>query len=360
MHQGTGSQFALGLMYAAGEGVPQDAAEAERLIRLAAEQGDGMAQFLLWDELEGAEALRWVRRAAEQDHAWAQFYLGLIYDAGAIKNMPVFFRVEHSFQDDFGVLEDDAEALRWYRLAWTEQGHAWAQNYVSDIELRLAAEQGAEQGDAAAQFELGNMYVSGRGLLGSPDVADADAVRLWRLAAAQGYAEAAYSLDHHYDYGTDAVEAVRWFGLAAEQGHVDALPRLLRVARGDPEAAAEAGRWLRQAGEQGHAGAQANLGVMYANGDGVPQDAAEAVRWYRLAAEQGHAQAQFNLGIMYDTGRGVPQDNVSAHMWLNLAAAQSTGEDRARYVTVRDRVAEGMTREDLSEAQRRAREWSPE
>ena len=171
----------------------------------------------------------------------------------------------------------------------------------------------------------------------------------------KGTPEAAYSLDHHYDYGTDAVEAVRWFGLAAEQGHVDALPRLLRVARGDPEAAAEAGRWLRQAGEQGHAGAQANLGVMYANGDGVPQDAAEAVRWYRLAAEQGHAQAQFNLGIMYDTGRGVPQDNVSAHMWLNLAAAQSTGEDRARYVTVRDRVAEGMTREDLSEAQRRAR-----
>ena len=93
-----GSQFALGLMYAAGEGVPQDAAEAERLMRRAAEQGDGMAQFLLWDELEGAEALRWVRRAAEQDHAWAQFYLGLMYDAGAIKNMPVFFRFEHSFQ----------------------------------------------------------------------------------------------------------------------------------------------------------------------------------------------------------------------------------------------------------------------
>ena len=99
---------------------------------------------------------------------------------------------------------------------------------------------------------------------------------------------------------------------------------------------------------------------MHVGGVGVTKDDAEALRWFRLAAEQGHAQAQFNLGIMYNTGRGVPQDNVSAHMWLNLAAAQSTGEDRARYVTVRDRVAEGMTREDLSEAQRRAREWSPE
>ena len=35
------------------------------------------------------------------------------------------------------------------------------------------------------------------------------------------------------------------------------------------------------------AGAQFNLGVMYANGRGVLKDEAEAVRWYRLAAEQG-------------------------------------------------------------------------
>ena len=41
--------------------------------------------------------------------------------------------------------------------------------------------------------------------------------------------------------------------------------------------------------DQGHAGAQYNLGIMYANGYGVPEDDAEAVRWYRLAADQGHA-----------------------------------------------------------------------
>ena len=32
--------------------------------------------------------------------------------------------------------------------------------------------------------------------------------------------------------------------------------------------------------------AQYNLGVHYANGEGVLQDDAEAVRWYRLAAER--------------------------------------------------------------------------
>ena len=43
----------------------------------------------------------------------------------------------------------------------------------------------------------------------------------------------------------------------------------------------------KKAAEQGDAEAQYNLGVMYANGDGLPEDDAEAVRWYRMAAEQG-------------------------------------------------------------------------
>ena len=45
----------------------------------------------------------------------------------------------------------------------------------------------------------------------------------------------------------------------------------------------------RRLAEQGDADAQYNLGVMYANGEGVPQDAAEAVRWYRISADVGLA-----------------------------------------------------------------------
>ena len=96
---------------------------------------------------------------------------------------------------------------------------------------------------------------------------------------------------------------------------------------------------------------------MYFNGRGVPQDYSEAAALYRQAAEQGNSSAQFNLGLMYDQGRGVPQDNVEAHMWLNLAAAKSTSERREQAVAARDRVAAQMTPADMSEAQRRAREW---
>jgi len=96
---------------------------------------------------------------------------------------------------------------------------------------------------------------------------------------------------------------------------------------------------------------------MYARGLGVPQDYAEAVRWYRLAADQGHASAQNNLGVMYATGEGVLQDYVQAHMWYNLAASRPNAEKRDDAVKGRDQVADLMTPDDLSEAQRLAREW---
>ena len=66
---------------------------------------------------------------------------------------------------------------------------------------------------------------------------------------------------------------------------------------------------------------------------------------------------QFFLGVMYGTSEGVPQDYVQAHMWLNLAASRRTGEDRETSVSVRDLIAEELTPDDLSEAQRLAREW---
>ena len=105
---------------------------------------------------------------------------------------------------------------------------------------------------------------------------------------------------------------------------------------------------------------QFTLGVMLAAGEGVPEYDVEAVAWFRRAAEQGHAGAQLNLGVMYAAGSGVPQDNVEAHMWLNLAASRSSGEQRELPVPRRDAVAERMTPADLSEAQRRAREWHAE
>jgi uncharacterized protein len=45
-------------------------------------------------------------------------------------------------------------------------------------------------------------------------------------------------------------------------------------------------RLLRPLADQGDAGAQYNLGLIYANGQGVPQDYAAAVNWYRKGASK--------------------------------------------------------------------------
>ncbi len=121
--------------------------------------------------------------------------------------------------------------------------------------------------------------------------------------------------------------------------------------RGDYDTAL---REFRPLAERGHPLAQANLGLLYAEGQGVPQDDQEAVRWYRLAAEQGDASAQFKLGVMYDKGKGVLKDYVLAHMWMNLAAAKGVKEA----VKLRDLLEKNMTPAQIGRAQRLAREWT--
>ena len=98
----------------------------------------------------------------------------------------------------------------------------------------------------------------------------------------------------------------------------------------DPDTITE----IRLQAEQGDASAQYNLGVSYANGEGVLKDEAEAVRWYRLSADQGNAFAQYNLGVRYAFGRGVPQDEAEAVRWYRLSAS---GE-RLRAVQPRGQV----------------------
>lgn len=144
-----------------------------------------------------------------------------------------------------------------------------------------------ESPDAAALYKLGEDYYYGQGVPQD----DGEAVKWYRLAAEQGHAEAQYSLGYMYDNG-----------------------------EGVPRDFSEAVKWYRLAAEQGNAKAQFNLGVKYYNGEGVPQDFGETVKWYLLAAEQGNADAQYSLAVMYKNGEGVPRDYRKAVNWYRLAA----------------------------------------
>lgn len=61
----------------------------------------------------------------------------------------------------------------------------------------------------------------------------------------------------------------------------------------------------------------------------------------------------FALGMRYANGQGVDVDYVEAHKWFNLAAQLGSSEARA----LRAEIARDMTREQIAEAQRQAREW---
>ena len=109
------------------------------------------------------------------------------------------------------------------------------------------------------------------------------------ILAAQGNTFSQNLLGIMYATGSDGMqqddeEAGRWFRLAAAQGNADA--------------------------------AQNNLGAIYETGRGVQQDDEEAVKWYQMAATQGDADAQFNRGTMCVIGRGVQRDNEEAVKWF--------------------------------------------
>ena len=55
---------------------------------------------------------------------------------------------------------------------------------------------------------------------------------------------------------------------------------------------------------------------------------------------------------MYYNGHGVPQENIYAHVWFNIAA--SNGSDMM--AGNRNIVVERMTKDQIEEAQRLARE----
>ena len=215
----------------------------------------------------------------------------------------------------------------------------------------------AKQGDAEAQYKLGYMYETGKGV--ERDVA---AAAIWyRKAAEQGDAWAQRNVD----------------SLVAENPQVFAQqPRERRneTPRPSPPATPPIASQIDQCdaaykrddyanafslcgpiAEQGGAREQSYVGYMYETGKGVERDVAAAAIWFRKAAEQGIADAQFNLGVMYDNGRGVPQDYVQAHKWYNLAAVSGDADA----VKNRDLAAAKMTPAQIVEAQKLATEFKP-
>ena len=140
----------------------------------------------------------------------------------------------------------------------------------------------------------------------------------------------------------------------AETGDANAQANLgfmYTNGEGVPKDAVKAVEWSQKAAAQGNAYAQANLGFIYMIGEGVPKDAVKAVEWYQKAAAQGHAHAQANLGKSYYHGKGVPKDVVLGYAWLNLAAASGIATE------VRSLLEQHIPPASIAEAQSLSSNW---
>ena len=186
-----------------------------------------------------------------------------------------------------------------------------------------ALQQQAQQGDAAAQFQLGTRFDAGQ------DVPQnfAMAAKWFRAAAEQGNAAAQNQLGKYLQSGLGGaqnhVEAVKWLQQAAQAGdpqHLVDLATMYENGFGVAQDYGGAAALYRRAAQLGHLDAAVNLGVLYQNGTGVAQDYDAARALYLKPAEAGNARAQNNLGLLYSRGNGVTQDYEQAAIWFSKAA----------------------------------------
>lgn len=183
-------------------------------------------------------------------------------------------------------------------------------------------EKNAEQGNADAQFKLGEHYIQ---------LKNFEKVRFWfRKAASQGHSLAQYFLykmqdDPNDDNITFNEEETLEIIEMAEQGNARfqlALGRLYLYGENVQQDFKEAHYWIEKAAHQGYIQAQLQLATMYQSGWGIEQDMDKARFWYEKVAYQGDLEAQFFLGAIYYQTKNFEK----ARFWLEKAARQGNFE----------------------------------
>lgn len=82
-------------------------------------------------------------------------------------------------------------------------------------------------------------------------------------------------------------------------------------------------------------------------------DHATAFGLLKPLAERGHAGAQLDLAVMYANGDGVDRNDVEAFKWFSIAAAAGKHAARGH----RERLVEQMPAEAIAEARKLVRAW---
>lgn len=166
-----------------------------------------------------------------------------------------------------------------------------------------------------------------------------NAIEYYQIAIEKGHLLAQCRLGEYYLFGrgvkTDTDKAFALIEPVSKRGISDAqyaLGVFYHITSGHLDEL-KAREMYELAAKQGHMEAQFSLGNSLEQGYyNAPINYEEAVKWYILSAEQGKISAQYSLGVCYERGRGVEQSIEMAIKWYQKAAKQgfSAAKDRIK------------------------------
>ncbi len=327
------AQYYLAMFFEQGIGVPQDLSHAIQWYLISEKQGVTEANIKLQNiqsslvRVESETQHKSDSTLAEPEDEKATF---LLYRSSAgIGNSTADYQLGNAYEYGKGVQRNFSEAIKWYKSAKNKgnpEAYLRLQNILSSLnsadahtQYKAAAafiEQGdektafllyqssADQGHAAAEYQLGICYQFGAGVT----INQEQAFRCYKKSAAGNHVNAYYKLGDCYREGIgvaeDSKEALRHYKLAAERGSAIANYQLgicYEKGIGTPKNEKEAFEHYEISAELGYARARYQVGICYEGGIGVIEDKKEALRNYQLSAEQGNAEANYRLGLHFET-----------------------------------------------------------
>ena len=205
----------------------------------------------------------------------------------------------------------------------------------------------AERGNAASQYALGLRYANGAGGVERDPI---EALRWYRLSGEQGHMPAQFAVAAMYDRGigteADPSEAARWYEAAALQGHAGAQHNLAAAyegGRGVGRNLELAREWYLSAAQAGLPVSQIRLAEMLEDGIGGDVNPVGAAEWYQVAAVQGDVVGQARLGLMFAEGRGIDRNDNGGFLWLEIVTRR--GVEEPEVVAARNAAAARLTPE---------------
>jgi TPR repeat protein len=172
----------------------------------------------------------------------------------------------------------------------------------------------AKDGNLRAQYALGLSFVKGEGAKENRELG----ISILEASAEKDHFKSQYALGTIYEKEGNYAKAARWYGRAANLGHLESQFRF---------------GWFFSQGEE----------------RGVTKDLTKAKYWFKKAAKSGHLRAQYLLGaINYTNG-----ESLEAYKWLHISEENGLAD---KYIktsqNLKNKLAQELTESQIENSKR--------